>query len=135
MIDVENILIDGMIDPHEALKALEEQAPEVLREWAWEQDFADAQPSGEKIHFLIIHPGELAAGINGFSDDVYIQCDSGDWGGDIGEFEEYIKDCLEEWYDGAQVISDKEANEWYQTSLVDGKVIAKTLKDFSEDLK
>lgn len=55
------------------------------------------------MKFTIFHPGELAAGIIGFTDTVTVSVESGDPGGYPGEFESFIQDCLREWYDGAKV--------------------------------
>jgi len=46
---------------------------------------------------------ELAAGIRGFTDKVTVIVDSGQPGGDEGQFEEWIRASLAEWYDGAAV--------------------------------
>jgi len=56
-----------------------------------------------KIVFDIYMPGDFSAGIAGFSDMVSIEVDSGDPGGDAGEFKEHMKQALVEWYDGAKV--------------------------------
>ena len=53
--------------------------------------------------FEIYYQGEIGAGLRSFSDEVSITCKSGQWGGEPGEFEEYMRDCLKEWYDGATV--------------------------------
>ena len=57
-----------------------------------------------KIIFDIVHPGEIAAGIRGFTDLVSVDVDSGNPGGEAGEFEERIRQALIEWYDGARVM-------------------------------
>lgn len=54
------------------------------------------------IHFS----GEVGVGLLPFSDKVTITCESGQWGGEPGEFEEYLRGCLAEWYDGATVTSN-----------------------------
>ena len=56
-----------------------------------------------KYIFEINHPGEPAAGIIGFTDTVSVKIESGDPGGEPGEFEAHIQEALAEWYDGAQV--------------------------------
>ena len=53
--------------------------------------------------FDIYFPGEIGAGLRSFSDEVTVTCKSGQWGGEPGEFESYMRDCLKEWYDGATV--------------------------------
>ena len=55
------------------------------------------------IKYYIVMPSEYAAGIRGFDDTVTIMVDSGDPGGDTGEFEQFMMDCLKEWYDGGNV--------------------------------
>jgi len=49
-------------------------------------------------------PGEMSAGIIGFNDTITVIVDSGDPGGEPGEFEEYIREMLNEWYDGGSVV-------------------------------
>ena len=60
------------------------------------------------IKYTIIHNGEPAAGFLPFSDMVTIFVKSGDPGGEDGEFRDYMKQCLAEWYDGAKVYLEKE---------------------------
>ena len=57
--------------------------------------------------FDIDHPGELDAGIISFSDQVFLTVASGDPGGENGEFTEFMRKALEEWYDGAGVSEPK----------------------------
>jgi hypothetical protein len=57
----------------------------------------------KEIRFSITDPGESGAGLRGFTDSVTIIVESGDPGGDDGEFEQFIKDALREWYQGATV--------------------------------
>lgn len=60
-------------------------------------------PEEKELVFDVYFPGEPGAGLNSFSDVITIKCESGDFGGDPGEFEEFIIDALKEWYDGAGV--------------------------------
>jgi hypothetical protein len=53
--------------------------------------------------FVINHSGEHAAGILPFSDSITIHVTSGDPGGEDGEFEDFMRNALKEWYDGAGV--------------------------------
>jgi len=66
-----------------------------------------------KFVYSINNPGELAAGIAGYNDEMTI-C-SGDPGGESGEFSEYMRECIAEWFDGARVelvsIERKKAHE------------------------
>jgi hypothetical protein len=55
------------------------------------------------VTFHISYHGEIAAGFNGYSDEITVTCKSGEWGGSPGEFEEHMRNCLSEWYDGATV--------------------------------
>lgn len=60
------------------------------------------------LKLVIDTPGERSAGIIGFTDEIEIKVESGDPGGEPGEFEEWIKDCLKEWYDGATIYNEKD---------------------------
>ena len=55
------------------------------------------------LSFEIYFPGEMGAGLWPYSDTVIVECKSGDFGGGSGEFAEYMRECLKEWYDGAGV--------------------------------
>jgi hypothetical protein len=58
----------------------------------------------KKINFHVDCPSELSAGLLGFTDDIEITVKSGDPGGENGEFEEYMKEAIQEWYDnGAKI--------------------------------
>jgi len=75
-----------------------------------------------QLRFNIYVPGEKAAGIIGFEDTVVVTVNSGDPGGEPGEFEEHIRGALIEWYDGGNVVLDpaysenKRAPELYKTA-------------------
>jgi hypothetical protein len=56
-----------------------------------------------KYVYEVSHPGESGAGIIGFTDTVTMLLESGDPGGDPGDFAEHIKLALSGWYDGAKV--------------------------------
>jgi hypothetical protein len=51
----------------------------------------------------IRHPGELGAGIRGYSDTVKITVESGSPGGEAWEFAEFMRQTVAEWFDGARV--------------------------------
>jgi hypothetical protein len=53
--------------------------------------------------FDVEHPGELAAGINSYSDIIKVTVESGNPGGEENEFAQFMLDALKEWYDGARV--------------------------------
>ena len=58
--------------------------------------------------FYIEVPSEYSAGIRGITDTITITCDSGEFPGDPGEFEEAMAKFLAEYYDTAGVsISDQ----------------------------
>ena len=59
--------------------------------------------TAKTMTFDVLHPGEPAAGILGYSDQVTVIVESGDPGGDPLEFEEFIRSSLAEWFDGARV--------------------------------
>lgn len=60
------------------------------------------------ISFHIEESGEEGAGILPFTDTVEILIESGDPGGEPGEFQEFMRQALLEWYDGAGVETDAE---------------------------
>jgi len=55
------------------------------------------------LTFTVEHPGELQAGIRGYSDTVKVIVDSGDPGDKPGEFALHIHHALLNWFDGARV--------------------------------
>ena len=58
--------------------------------------------------FDVYDPGENASGIVGFADTVTVMVESGDPGGDVGDFDNAMLEALKEWYDGAGVSIRKE---------------------------
>jgi hypothetical protein len=60
-------------------------------------------PNLKTWSFDVVHHGERSAGILAYSDTIRISVESGDPGGIEGEFEQYIRQCLAQWYDGARV--------------------------------
>lgn len=56
-----------------------------------------------KIVFDVYNPGDEEAGIFSYSDSVTIEIESGEPGGESGEFAEHMRQALAEWYDGARV--------------------------------
>lgn len=58
------------------------------------------------LHFQITHPGELAAGIRSYTERVSITVESGNPGGDAGEFFAFMRDSLADWFDGARVAEE-----------------------------
>lgn len=57
-----------------------------------------------KVVFDINYPGDESAGIFPFTDRITIISQAGDFGGSLGEFEEFMQEALAEWYDGAKVV-------------------------------
>lgn len=60
-------------------------------------------PKPMTLQFEVNMPSELAAGLRGFTDTVTVTVESGDPTGEPGEFAQYMRDCLAEWFDGAGV--------------------------------
>jgi hypothetical protein len=56
-----------------------------------------------RIKYFVDYPDDLSAGIRGFTDTIVIDVESGDPGGKSGEFTDFMRDSLTEWYDGAKV--------------------------------
>jgi len=57
----------------------------------------------KRITFEIETMDEPAAGIIGAYDQVSLEIESGDPGGEEGEFEEYMRRSLLDWYDGGKI--------------------------------
>lgn len=60
------------------------------------------------ITYSVHSSGELAAGLRGYTDQITVNIDSGDPGGDEGEFAGALRTFLAEWYDGANVVLEKD---------------------------
>lgn len=58
--------------------------------------------------FMVDQPAELGAGLRGFTDEIFVVVDSGDPTGDEGDFADFIRQALAEWYDGAAVTPSAE---------------------------
>lgn len=63
-----------------------------------------------KLTFDVTHTGEPGAGLTAYSDTVVVALESGEPGGEPGEFEKYMRDCIAEWFDGAKVEERKEGS-------------------------
>lgn len=61
----------------------------------------------KELKFDVYHPGEMEAGIWGYSDAVTVTVEN-DPGGEEGEFEQYMRECLAEWFNGANVTPNVE---------------------------
>jgi hypothetical protein len=57
-----------------------------------------------KITYDVDFPAELGAGIRGFTETITVEVESGDPGGEEGEFAVWMRQAINEWYDGARVI-------------------------------
>ncbi len=55
-----------------------------------------------KMKYYIEHPGEMGAGLHPYTESVTVDVGH-DAGGEDGEFEEHMRACLAEWFDGAAV--------------------------------
>ncbi len=62
--------------------------------------------------FYINTRGDRSVGIWPVDDEITVTVDSGDPGGDEGEFEEFIMEALREWYDDPQGVSKTKPEEW-----------------------
>ena len=62
----------------------------------------------KKYCFDIEFYSDHDAGLRGFTDKVIVSVESGDPGGDPGEFEVYMEKALSTWFDGAFVILNTE---------------------------
>lgn len=56
-----------------------------------------------ELTFDVRHPGEPAAGFNGYTETVKVSVESGDPGGRDGEFAEHMQQALADWFCGAEV--------------------------------
>jgi hypothetical protein len=56
-----------------------------------------------KLEYAVDMPSDMSAGLRGFTDTIIVNVESGDPGGEPGEFAQYMRDCLAEWFDGAGV--------------------------------
>lgn len=56
-----------------------------------------------RLNYCVLHPGELAAGVRGYSETVTVTVESGDPGGEPGEFAGALWVFLKDWFDGAHV--------------------------------
>lgn len=74
-----------------------------------------------KFVFEVEFAGEPGAGLNPFSETVTVTV-ANDPGGQAGEFKEFIKDALREWFDGATVYDEEEMDAYVaqQERLVEG---------------
>lgn len=66
-------------------------------------DAVVAARAAPTIAFYVEHRADPSAGFNGYTEIVHVTLDSGDAGGGPGEFEEFMRAALAEWYDGASV--------------------------------
>jgi hypothetical protein len=82
-------------------KKWQDANPEKVK--AIKEKWRKANKDRYRIKFVIDFPQELSAGFCGFTDVVTIAVRSGDPGGEPGEFEQYIRSALSDWYDGANI--------------------------------
>jgi len=66
---------------------------------AWRKIVKEAvDGSSKKLILDVSEPEELEAGLIGMNDVVTVEVESGEPGGEPGEWEEFITDCLAQWY-------------------------------------
>lgn len=76
----------------------------------------------------IDRPSELAAGLWGYTETVRIVLESGEPMGEPGEFEEFMRGSLGEWYDGASV----EIQKPFCSDLAEKEISAKTVIEWTQ---
>lgn len=69
--------------------------------YIWADDAKPTTPTEIVLH--VNYAGDRAAGLRSMTDTLRIRCESGEWGGSEGEFQDFIKGAISEWYDGAHV--------------------------------
>jgi|GEM_PF-3122706 len=85
--------------------------------------------------FEVCMPGEMSAGIIGFNDTITVIVDSGDPGGEPGEFEEYIREMLNEWYDGGSVVLvSSEQAKLHDDDCREKDALKKRIKELEDDI-
>lgn len=56
----------------------------------------------QKFGFEVTHPGEMSAGMDGYTESITVIVEN-DPGGDDGDFAQHMQDCLADWFSGARV--------------------------------
>jgi len=59
-----------------------------------------------KLIYQVYNPGEPGAGLSAYSDTVTVTVESGNPGGEPGEFAELMRQVICDWYDGSRVTLD-----------------------------
>lgn len=59
------------------------------------------------VTYEVVHPGSPAAGLSAYYNTVAVHVEY-DPGGEPGEFAGHVHECLDEWFDGAQVTRKEE---------------------------
>lgn len=57
-----------------------------------------------ELVFKVNIPPDYSSGLNGVYDTIKVVVDSGDPGGEPGEFTEFMLGCLKDWYDTPNVM-------------------------------
>lgn len=73
-----------------------------------------------ELTFNVCFPGEMAAGLSSYTETVTIAVESGDPGGEQGEFAEHMRQALAEWFDGAGVALGKPKPDILSQALNEG---------------
>lgn len=71
---------------------------------------------GKKTITLYVHThGDKSVGIFPVDDEITVTIESGDPGGDEGEFEKYLCECVSEWYGEKDSVSLNPPHEWEES--------------------
>lgn len=117
--DLQGMVARGEVAAHVAIAALRKHGSEAGNVLAGHLDTAKAAgkskvtnktirkaapvETSKVFEFEIGHPGEDGAGLFAYSEKVKVSVESGDPGGEQGEFADFMKSCLADWFDGAGV--------------------------------
>lgn len=66
---------------------------------------------GQATVYAVYFPGESGAGLRSYTDVITIHVESGDPGGEAGDFQKEMGLCLEEWFDGAKITLVEQGSE------------------------
>ena len=65
----------------------------------------------EAVTVEVRYAGDSSVGIFSFNDEITLRCESGEWGGDDGEFEDAAVQFFKDWYDTPGVTIRKRKEE------------------------
>lgn len=117
--DVQGMVARGEVAAHVAVAALRKHGSEAGNVLAGHLDTAkkagkskvtnktirkSAPVDTSKVfEFKVVFPGEESAGLRAYTEKVKVSVESGDPGGEDGEFQAHLRDALAAWFDGAGV--------------------------------